>query len=56
MYGGEVFWWGSLRERDHLGDRGIHDKNSIEMYLLEMGWGGMHWIGLVRMGTGRRVL
>ena len=29
MYGGEVhsgFWWGDLRERDHLQDRGANEK------------------------------
>ena len=53
MYGGEVykvFWSGNLRERGHLGARGIDDKNSIEMYLLEMGWGGMDWIDLAEDG------
>jgi len=51
-----LFWWRNLRERHHLGDLGIHDKNSIEMYLQEMGWGGMDWIDLAEDGTDRRVL
>jgi len=39
---GEVrteFWWGSLRERDHLEDPGIDWEDNIKMYLQEVGWG-----------------
>jgi hypothetical protein len=35
----KVFWWGNVTERDHLEDPGIHEKNSIKMYLQKMGWG-----------------
>jgi hypothetical protein len=32
------FWWGDLREGDHLGDPGVDDHN-IKMDLQEVGWG-----------------
>jgi hypothetical protein len=35
------FWWGNLRERDHLED-------PIKMYLQEMGCGCMGWIKLAQ--------
>ena len=38
------FWWGNLRERDHLEDLDA-DGNNIKMHLQEIGWGeGTHWI------------
>jgi hypothetical protein len=52
MYGGEerciLFWWGNLRERDHLEDIGIYQK-------IIWGWGmtGLIWL---RRGTGGRFL
>jgi hypothetical protein len=39
------FWWGNLRERDHLGDLGL-DKDNIRTDLQEVGYGGMEWIDL----------
>jgi len=26
MYGGKGFWWGNLRERDHMEDPGIDER------------------------------
>jgi hypothetical protein len=46
---GEVhiaFWWGHLRERDHLGDPGVED--NIKMDLQEVGCGVMDWIELAQ--------
>ena len=47
---GEVytgFWWGNLRERDHLKDPGVEGDN-IKMDLQELGCGGMDWIDLAQ--------
>jgi hypothetical protein len=43
------FWWGNLRERDHLGDRHRWEDN-IKMDLQEVGCGGMDWIELAQDG------
>jgi len=44
------FWWGNLRERDHLGDTGVYTpvspKGNIIMDLQVVGGGGMDWIEL----------
>jgi len=28
------FWWGNLRERDHLGDRGV-DESTVLIWILK---------------------
>jgi hypothetical protein len=41
---GEVyteFWWGNLRETDHLEDPGVDGEYNIKMDLQEVGCGGM---------------
>ena len=51
VWGGEVhtgFWWGNLRERNHLEDPGVDGRNSIKMDLQEVGLGGMDWIDLAQ--------
>jgi hypothetical protein len=40
------FWWGNLRERDHLGDTGVDGKIILMMYLQKFGCGVMDWIEL----------
>jgi len=48
---GEVytgFWWGNLRERDHLEDPGVDGGDKIEMDLQEAGCGGLDWIELAQ--------
>ena len=45
MYTG--FWWGNLRERDHLGDPGIEGRIKLRPSGSGM-WGGMNWIDLVQ--------
>ena len=47
------FWWGNLRERDHLGSLGV-DGDNIKMDLQEVGleaWNGLVWLR-IRTGGG----
>jgi hypothetical protein len=48
---GEVhtgFWWGDLREGDHL-ERPKHRwEDNIKIDLQEVGWGGMDWIDMAQ--------
>ena len=52
MWGrGEVhtgFWWGDLRERDHLAYPIRRWQDNIKMDLQEVGCGGMDWIELAQ--------
>jgi hypothetical protein len=46
VYGGEEytgFWWGNLKERDHLGDPGV---DNIKMDIQEVGCRDMDWMEL----------
>jgi len=43
------FWWGNLRERDHLVSLGV-DGDNIKMDLQEVGLGA--WSGLVSLWIG----
>ena len=46
---GEVhtgFWWGNLREGEHLEDLGADGEDNVKIGLQEVGWGGMDWIDL----------
>jgi len=42
------FWCGNLRERDHLEDPGVDEKDNITMDLQEVECGGMDWIELAQ--------
>jgi len=42
------FWWGNLRERDHLGRPRLRWKDNIKMDLQEVGCDGMDWIELAQ--------
>jgi hypothetical protein len=50
------FWWGNLRERDHLGDPGIDGR--IRLRLIFRKWDEGLWTGLIwlRIGTGGGLL
>jgi hypothetical protein len=41
------FWWGNLRERDHLEDPGI-DRRIILRWIFWSGCGCMEWIELAQ--------
>jgi hypothetical protein len=41
------FWWGNLREGDHLKNPGI-DGRTLLAWIFEMWDGGMDWIGLIQ--------
>jgi hypothetical protein len=48
---GEVctgFWWGNLRERDHLEDPRLRWEDNIKMDLQEVEFWGMDWIDLAQ--------
>jgi hypothetical protein len=40
------FWWGNLRERNHLRRPRCRWEDNIKMDLQKMGCGGMDWIEL----------
>ena len=45
MYTG--FWWGNLREREHLEDPGV-DGRIILRRIFRKGWVGMDWIDVAQ--------
>jgi len=50
------FWWGNLRERDHLEDPGIDGRRILRWFFRK--WDEGVWTGLIwlRIGTGGRHL
>ena len=42
------FWWGNLRERDHLEDAGIDGKIILRWLFRIVGFRGMDWIELAQ--------
>ena len=47
------FWWGNLRERNHLAAPGVDGKNNIKMDLQEVGrgaWTGSSWLKTETVG------
>jgi len=50
------FWWGNLRERDHIEYPGVDGKIILQCMFRK--WFGVAWTGLIwlRIGTGGGVL
>jgi len=46
------FWWGNLRERDHLGDRSIDGRIILRWTFGECVWGAFTGLIWLRIGTG----
>jgi hypothetical protein len=44
------FWWGNMRERDHLGDRGVDGR--IILTLIFRKWDVGVWTGSIWLRTG----
>ena len=42
------FWWGNLRERDHLGDPDIDGSIILRWIFMKWDVGGMAWIELAQ--------
>jgi hypothetical protein len=42
------FWWGKLRERDHLGDSGIDGRIILRSIFRNWDVGGMDWINVAQ--------
>jgi hypothetical protein len=45
------FWWGNLKERDHMGDSGVDGRIILRWIFGKQdgGWTGLIWL---RIGTG----
>jgi hypothetical protein len=60
MYGGRElctgFWWGNLRERDHLGDPGVNGRIILGWIFKKWDVGVRSGLGWLRIGTGGRHL
>ena len=47
------FWWGNLRERDHLGDRGVNGRIILRWIFRKwdvVEWTGSSWFRIRRVG------
>jgi len=45
------FWWGNLRERDHLGDPGVDGRIILRWIFRKWAVEGMDWIELAQERT-----
>jgi hypothetical protein len=54
------FWWGNLKEGDHMGDPGVDGSLILRLIDQEVRYGGMDWIELAqdrdRWGGGALVI
>jgi len=50
------FWWGDLRERDHLQDLGVDETRTVQWIFQDVGWRAMNWTDLAQDRDRRRAL
>ena len=50
------FWWGNLRERDHLGDPGVDGRIILEWIFRKFDGGKCTYFIWLRIGTGGGLL
>jgi hypothetical protein len=50
------FWWGNLRERDHLGEPALNGRIILKIDLQEVRCGNMDWIELAQDRDSLRAL